>query len=109
MLLRMNKIAIELECECGKVKGFTHTDARSRFVCLCNDCQAYAVELGTAARTLDKNGGTEILPVYPADTKIVTGREQLRCLRLSDKGMYRWYADCCKTPIANVPEARGMP
>src|SRR6185436_6305502 len=35
------------------------------------------------------------------------GIENLRCLRLSDKGMLRWYAGCCNTPVANsMPSAK---
>jgi hypothetical protein len=42
------------------------------------------------------------VPVYPAELKILAGREVLKCLRLSPKGLYRWYAGCCNTPVANT-------
>jgi hypothetical protein len=32
------------------------------------------------------------------------GTEALACMRLTDKGMVRWYAGCCKTPIGNTLE-----
>ena len=51
---------------------------------------------------MDEQGATEIVPTYPADVQITQGLEYIRGLRLSDKGMYRWYADCCRTPLANA-------
>jgi len=54
------------------------------------------------ADLLDAAGGTEVVPVYPAEIEIVSGREVLQCLRLSPNGIYRWYAGCCNTPVANT-------
>lgn len=95
--------AISLKCQCGSFKGVA-TVSRSfsrRIVCLCDDCQAYAHFLGKAKSVLDANGGTDVCPVTPAHIKVTHRAENLRCLRLSPRGMYRWYAGCCKTPIAN--------
>lgn len=100
------KIHIPLKCKCGALQGFADVPAShkgGRFVCLCDDCQAYAHYLGSAQDVLDKNGGTDILPIAPANIKITQGIENLKCCRLSDKGMYRWYAGCCNTPIGNTP------
>lgn len=58
---------------------------------------------------LDDNGGTEVIPVAPAHIRITSGKENMRVVRLSPKGMYRWYAGCCKTPIANQPPNPKMP
>lgn len=30
------------------------------------------------------------------------GTEHLACMRLTDKGMLRWYTTCCNTPIGNT-------
>jgi hypothetical protein len=76
-----------------------------RIVCLCNDCQAYAHYLDRVDQMLDANGGTDIVPVHPAKLRLTQGTENLACVRLSDDGIYRWYAGCCKTPIANTPPA----
>jgi hypothetical protein len=51
---------------------------------------------------LDEFGGSDIVQLTPAQVTIDQGMDQLRCLRLTPKGLYRWYADCCKTPIANT-------
>ena len=80
-----------------------------RAICLCDDCQAYAHYLGRAGKVLDANGGTDVFPATPAQLKILRGLENLRGLRLTPNGMYRWYAGCCKTPIANTPASLAMP
>lgn len=99
------KLDIPLKCTCGKLRGVAHVpqkDVGSRVVCLCDDCQTYAHYLGRAQDILDANGGTDIIPVVPANLEIVEGIEHLRCVRLSHKGLFRWYTGCCKTPIANT-------
>ena len=37
----------------------------------------------------------------PGRVKFAVGTDALRCLCLGDRGVFRWYADCCRTPIAN--------
>lgn len=94
----------EIQCECGKfkaeIKNFPQNTA-GRCVCYCDDCQTYLHFLGKA-NLLDSAGGSEIIPVYPSDFKILQGQEVLSCVRLSSKGLFRWYTSCCKTPIGNV-------
>lgn len=98
---------ITIECQCGKLRGTADSRYAKgyRAICLCDDCQAYAHYLGQAATVLDPNGGTDIFPINPAELKITQGLENLKCLRLIPKGMFRWYAGCCKTPIANSSAA----
>jgi len=64
------------------------------------DCQAFA-RLLERTDVLDPAGGTGIFQMPPARMQLTTGADGLRCLRLSDK-VLRWYADCCRTPIANT-------
>ena len=52
--------------------------------------------------TLDSRGGSEIIQTLPKNVTFTHGVESLACMRLSDKGMIRWYAGCCKTPIGNT-------
>jgi Family of unknown function (DUF6151) len=93
-----------LSCTCGALRG-TLTDVSSRtgnrFVCYCDDCQAFAHYLDRAD-ILDVWGGSDIFQVASGQVRIDNGLEQLRCLRLSEKGMYRWYAGCCRTPVGNM-------
>jgi hypothetical protein len=74
----------------------------NRLVCMCDDCQAYAEWLGVTEALLDVNGGTEVFQLTPAQVQIRGGHEHIRCVRLSKKGLMRWYVECCNTPIANT-------
>ena len=49
---------------------------------------------------LDAAGGTDIFQMPPGRLQFTAGADALRCLCFSEK-VFRWYADCCKTPIAN--------
>ncbi len=103
---------ISLKCKCGALGGIAldvSNDSGRRGVCLCDDCQAYAHFLKKAAEVLDANGGTDIFPVAPAKLKITQGIENLKCMRLTDRGMYRWHAGCCNTPIANTMASAKVP
>jgi hypothetical protein len=73
----------------------------TRYICHCDDCQAYARKLGTQELTLNENGGKEILPSYKADIEFTQGKHLLKYLKLTEKGPRRWFADCCKVPILN--------
>lgn len=102
---------IPLRCQCGLITGQMTTlssNGWNRFVCLCDDCQAYALWLGREQTILEEDGGTEIVPVTPDNLKILTGSENIRRMKFSEKGLDRWYAGCCKTPIGNTPNA-GVP
>lgn len=101
---------ISLECRCGSLQGVvTGGVTGPRMICLCDDCQAYAHYLNRAGDILDANGGTDIFPVRPAHLKITRGLENLKCVRLNETGMYRWYAGCCNTPVANSMPAPKFP
>ncbi len=92
-----------LQCKCGTLKGtVSHPKGVNRVVCYCRDCQAFAHFLGKAAETLDAKGGTDVIQTLPAHLTFTTGQEALACMRLSDKGLVRWYAKCCNTPIGNT-------
>jgi hypothetical protein len=70
-------------------------------VCYCDDCQAYAHHLGRAD-LLDVHGGTDVVQVAPASLSFDRGDKRIVGLRLTPKGLYRWYTDCCKTPVGNT-------
>jgi len=75
----------------------------NRCVCYCDDCQSFAHALGRANEIVDANGGTEIFQTFPRRIEFTHGRSEIACLRLSESGMFRWYAGCCNTPIGNTP------
>jgi hypothetical protein len=80
-----------------------------RFVCYCKDCQAFAQFLNRPD-VLDAAGGTDIFQMAPARIQIIAGADALRCLLLREKTrVLRWYADCCRTPIANTAATPRFP
>jgi len=101
--------AISLRCKCGSVQGsVSHVSSGvgNHVVCYCSDCQAFANFLSKDDAILDEWGGTEIYQTPPWHVSIASGKEQIRCLRLTPKGIYRWYTGCCNTPIGNTGSAR---
>lgn len=51
---------------------------------------------------MDARGGTEIVAVAQGQVRWHEGGDRLRCVRLSAKGLHRWYSDCCRTPVGNT-------
>jgi hypothetical protein len=95
-------MTIALRCRCGQLRGQVDTrGVAARAVCYCKDCQAYGHFLGSGV--LDAAGGTEVAATLPAAVRFDAGLEHLVSMSLSPKGLYRWYAACCRTPIANTP------
>jgi hypothetical protein len=94
-----------LQCRCGTIKGFvSNPESANRVVCYCKDCQAFARFLGQQNETLDAQGGSDIVQTLPKNVTFTQGADAIACMRLSDRGMVRWYAGCCKTPIGNTLE-----
>jgi hypothetical protein len=75
-----------------------------RFVCYCTDCQKFARFLGRDD-VLDSAGGTDIFQMPIGRVKLTAGTDKIRCLQYSKK-VFRWYADCCHTPIGNTAGPR---
>ena len=98
----------KLQCKCGSLRGqIQGTGTCSRVVCYCADCRAFAKYLGCADDVLDQHGGTEIVQLAQPRVVFTYGMQHLAELRLSAKGMLRWYAACCNTPIGNtLPERK---
>ncbi|MEM1418360.1 MAG: DUF6151 family protein [Myxococcota bacterium] len=100
---------LPLSCRCGTLQGHAAHVSRGttkRMVCYCDDCQCFAHHLGAAETALDAGGGTELLLMAPGQLAL---EGELRCLRLSPKGPLRWYAACCRAPVANGLPSPGMP
>jgi hypothetical protein len=95
---------IELRCRCGEVRGMaTDLSPRSvnRIVCYCDDCQAFAHQIGRAD-LLDPQGGSDIVQLAPAAMSFTQGQHRIVGLQLKAGGLYRWYASCCNTPFGNT-------
>jgi Family of unknown function (DUF6151) len=92
-----------LQCRCGKVRGsISDCEFASRGICYCTDCQAFAHYLNQSGSVLDSQGGTDIIQASPTSVVLSQGSDQLACIRLTEKGLLRWYARCCNTPIGNT-------
>lgn len=94
---------MKIQCDCGKFKAELENFSSSpgRLVCYCEDCQRYLDKIDRKD-VLDPYGGTQVIPVYPNDFKIIEGEDFLQCNLLSPKGLNRWTAKCCNTPVANT-------
>ena len=95
---------VELQCRCGKIHGWLRDVSPrnvNRVICYCDDCQAYLHHLGRAD-LLDPQGGSDIVQVAPSMVSLDRGAELTAAVRLTPKGLYRWYASCCKTPLGNT-------
>lgn len=108
---------ISLKCACGEVQGEAVGVTPSsgiRVICCCDDCQEFASYLSRDAgsvndgtcETLDKCGGTEIFQMSQSQVSISQGHDKLQSMRLKRKGLLRWYATCCNTPVANTISAK---
>jgi hypothetical protein len=96
-----------LQCGCGVIRGHVVLPAMTaRAICYCRDCQAFARYLGGAGNVLDGACGTDIVATLPSQVRIEEGLDALACLSLSEAGLLRWYASCCRTPLGNTPRDR---
>ncbi len=94
---------LTLRCQCGLVQGEVgNAQAYVRAICYCRDCQAYARWLDKPGLT-DAQGGTDIVAMNPQAVRITSGTRHVACMSLSDRGLLRWYASCCRTPLGNTP------
>jgi hypothetical protein len=98
-----------LRCRCGTLQGYVvpATEA-TRAVCYCKDCQAYGRFLRTAG-VVDEDGGTEVVALLPKHVHFTAGLQVLACVSLSERGLLRWYASCCNTPVGNTPRNPKLP
>jgi hypothetical protein len=95
---------VELRCRCGEVIGLVENASPrkvNRVVCYCDDCQAFAHQLGRGD-LLNAQGGTDIIQVAPASLIFVKGQHRIAGLRLTPKGLFRWHTTCCNTPVGNT-------
>ncbi|WP_099827005.1 DUF6151 family protein [Oceaniglobus indicus] len=102
---------IGFSCRCGALQGILHGASAAsgcHLVCYCKDCRAFAHRMGVADDLLP-GGGSPLFQTTPAMIEITRGAERIACLRLSSKGLHRWYAACCDTPLANTAGSSRIP
>jgi hypothetical protein len=92
-------------CRCGQTAITITVPAKSagtRVRCYCADCQTAALLHAGAEDMLTAAGGTDIWQTTPDHIEITKGQAHLKILRLSPKGLFRWHAGCCSTPMLNT-------
>lgn len=95
---------LDFRCVCGAVYGVLHGVSRDvgiRYVCHCDDCQAYHHHLGAADR-LDANGGTDAYQTNASRLEIIRGLDALATLKIAKlplRPALRWYCRMCRTPL----------
>lgn len=100
----------DFSCRCGAMRWSVAATAPGCHVeCYCADCQSFARHLGADDLWLDADGGTEAFHTLPRHVRFTAGEQNLRALRLGPKGLIRWYAGCCNTPIANTLASPRLP
>lgn len=103
---------VKKTCRCGAVEvtlAVPAPGAGTRVTCYCKDCQTAAALFGEADALLSSGGGSEIWQTTPDRLNLEAGEEHLEILRLSPKGLYRWHARCCDTPIFNTMSRVNLP
>lgn len=102
---------VDFSCDCGNLRGVLHDAVPQNgchLICYCKDCRAFARHLGRMD-ALEPGGGSPLVQVVPSRIEFISGSENIACLRLSPKGLHRWYASCCNTPIANTVGSPKIP
>ena len=101
--------SMQLTCQCGKTEWIIDVSAGTKVVCHCADCQTFANHLDPDRPVTDDAGGTHIFQTLPDRVLFTKGAANLSLLRLSPKGLMRWYTSCCRTPVANTLPRAGIP
>ena len=43
-----------------------------------------------------------MIQTFPGNVTFTEGQAALACMRLSERGLLRWYTTCCNTPVGNT-------
>jgi len=96
---------LDLTCACNGVAwSITETTPRSgvRYICHCDDCQAYLMFLGRADEVLDANGGMDAYQLPASAVSVARGQDLLACVQVTPRPLLRWYCSGCRTPVAGT-------
>jgi len=96
---------LPLQCTCGAVRGTLRDVSPStvfHFVCHCGDCRTFLRHIGRADDLLTPHGGTAVVHSTPARITLLAGADKVGLLRLSPRGLLRFYATCCNTPLGSM-------
>ena len=95
----MTKAAIA--CACGQVQATLDIQAAKGecLVCYCADCRRFAHAHAHSDEVLDDAGGTTLYHARAGALRIVSGKDWLRAVHMTDKPTLRWVAGCCDMPL----------
>lgn len=98
---------LDLRCSCGTVTWeLIERSPRAgvRYICHCDDCQAYAFYTGQQTEILDAQGGLDAYQLPSSQIRIRTGIEHLACVQMARLPwrlpLLRWHCGSCRTPVA---------
>jgi len=100
---------ITLSCRCGKLKARLSDvgpQTGTHILCHCADCRATYNHLGV---TDYGDESIDLFQTSPDKLTILQGGENLALMRLSKRGLLRWYAKCCNTPMFNTLASPKLP
>ncbi|MBT8152945.1 hypothetical protein KMP13_03385 [Epibacterium ulvae] len=96
-----NQNPLAFSCACGTVQGHLSPDGAkvgTHVECYCADCRANELLHNQPDPAPE---AVRLLQISPDALTVTQGAEHLCPIRLSPRGILRWHASCCKTPIAN--------
>lgn len=102
-------VGLAFSCRCGGIKGaLLPTGSRygTLIRCHCRDCRAGELFHSQPDPAPD---GVSLVQTTPDRLRFERGRDKLALMRLSPKGMLRWYAGCCATPMFATLSRPGLP
>lgn len=96
---------LNFHCACGAMAWSVEESSPRlgiRYICHCDDCQAFARFTGRAEYVLDANGGTDAYQLPASRVRIIKGQEALACVRMTTRPLLRWHCASCRVPVANT-------
>jgi len=100
---------LQLACSCGQLRA-TMPGAAARsgthVACHCSDCRAGQLHLGQPDPA---PGPVDLFQTTPDNIELTSGADHLGLFRLSPKGLFRWYATCCNSPLFNTSTSAKVP
>lgn len=100
--------SVPFACVCGVVHGSLDVTPRGgrHLTCACKSCRSAEVHLGQPDPGA---AGVAIYQTTPDRITIDAGHDRLAVMRLSPKGLFRWHATCCNSPLFNTMPGPGLP
>ncbi|MEM8978843.1 MAG: DUF6151 family protein [Pseudomonadota bacterium] len=100
---------IALSCTCGSLQGVlkdVSPRTGTHLICHCDDCRAANNHIG---KSDPGDEGIDLFQTTPDKIEIVKGGGNLGIMRLGPRGLMRWYATCCNTPMFNTLASAKLP